>query len=121
MPVLIDRVRHLHQPASIIDELQQFPRRKKLDPIRRWISQWLKQPRSNQNRNIMRLTVEHPGSLFGCETSGKLSEERQKAMLIIFHTRNKFVNTEPSLRQASVPHRAKELVRAGRRNCRRRV
>jgi hypothetical protein len=54
----------------------------------RGIAQGLEQAGVNQRRNVMRLAVEQPTSLLRREADGQLAHQRQKPMLIVFHTQH---------------------------------
>jgi RNA polymerase sigma factor (sigma-70 family) len=86
LPMLVDRVCQLDQPGSVFGEFQHISRREKLDAVLRGIAKGPQQPRRHQGRNVMRLAIEHPTGLLRVEADGQLSKQRQKPMLIVFHT-----------------------------------
>ena len=87
--MLANSVGHLHQPGPVSAQLQDVGGGEELDPVKRRVAQRLKQPRGDQNGNVMRLAVQHPGRLLGRKANGQLPKQRQKPMLILFHARDR--------------------------------
>jgi hypothetical protein len=56
-------IRNLYQPSAICHYFEDIRRSEKLDAIRRRITKRTKEMGRNQNRDVMRLTIERPSSL----------------------------------------------------------
>jgi hypothetical protein len=102
LPVLADSVGYLDQPRPVFGELDQIDGAEKLDAIGRRVPQRLQQARGNQDGNIMRLTIQHPGGLLGREAGRQLSMEGQKPMLIFTHNCRSKVEAESLGRHGDV-------------------
>jgi len=74
VPVLIDDGCHLDQPQPVFDVFDDFSRAEELDAIGRRVAERLEQSRRDESRNVMRLTVEHPGRLFRREAGRKVPQ-----------------------------------------------
>ena len=61
--MLIDGASDAHQPVAVFHEFQQISRREELDAIRRRIAEGFEQPGRDEDRDVMRLAVEHPSRL----------------------------------------------------------
>ena len=86
--MLVDCRSDLDQPSTIFSEFQKVCRGKILDAIRRRVAKRFEQAGMDQRRNVVRLAVQHPARLFRREAEGQLAQERQKPMLIFFHTQD---------------------------------
>ena len=75
LPMLIQRIRDLRQPRPVFDLFQQFRRGKELDAVRWRIAQRLEQARTDENRYIMRLAIQHPGYLLRRQAGWQLSQQ----------------------------------------------
>lgn len=85
MPMLVDRVRYLHQPGAILRQLKHLSSAKELDAIWRRITQRPEQPGTHQNWNVMRLAIQHPAHLLGSESSRQLTMQAQESVLLFAH------------------------------------
>ena len=86
LPVLANGVADFDQPRAVFRQFQNVRRGKILGGILREIAERLEQPRIDQRGDVMRLAVQHPARLFRREAGGKLPQERQETVLIVFHT-----------------------------------
>ena len=88
LPVLANGVGDFDEPSTVFRNFQNVRRRKILGAILRGSAERLEQPRPNQRGNVMRLAVQHPARLLRREAGGQLTEQRQEAVLIVFHTQH---------------------------------
>ena len=88
LPVLANCVADFDQPRAVFHNFQHVRRGKILGAILRRVAERLEQPRRNQRGNVMRLAVQHPARLLRREAGGQLSEQRQEAVLIVFHAKS---------------------------------
>ena len=88
LPVCVDGRCHLHQPGTVFGNFQKVCRGKIFGAVGRGVAKRLEQPGMNQRGNIVRLAVENPARLLRVEAEGQLTQERQKPMLIFFHTQD---------------------------------
>ena len=86
LPVLVDCRGHFDQPGTVFGVFQKVRRGKKLDGIGRRVPQRLEQAGVNQGGDVMGLAIQHPPRLLRRQAGRKLTEERQKPILIVFHT-----------------------------------
>lgn len=84
--MLADGLGHLGQPGPIFEKLQNLRRGKKLDGVRWGGAERLEQAGGNQNRHIMGLAAQHPCRLFHGEPGGRLPDQCQELMLLVFHS-----------------------------------
>ena len=73
--MLANGVADLDQPRTIFRQFQHVCRGKIFGGILRRIAERLEQPRIDQRRNIVRLTVQHPARLLRREAGGQLTEQ----------------------------------------------
>lgn len=86
LPVLVDGVGCLDEPGAVLEQFENINRREKFRSVLGRIAQRLEQPGRNQRRNVMRLAVQHPARLLRREPGRQLPHQRQKPMLVFFHT-----------------------------------
>ena len=88
LPVLANGVADFDQPSAVFRNLQNIRRRKILGGVLGGIAERLEQPRRNQGGDVVRLTVQHPARLLRRQADGQLSQQRQKTVLVVFHTQH---------------------------------
>ena len=85
LPVLANSIADFDQPATVFRHFQHVRRSEILGGIWGGIAKRLEQSGVDQRRDVVRLAVQHPARLLCRETGGQLSQERQEAVLIVFH------------------------------------
>jgi hypothetical protein len=85
LPVLTDGVGDFDEPSVVCGDLQNIRRRKILGAILHGGAERFEQPGIDQRGNVMRLAIQHPGSLLRREAGRQLAEQRKEPVLIVFH------------------------------------
>ena len=64
-----------------------YQKTKEFDAVLRRVAEGFKQPGGHQGGDVMRLAAQHPAGLLRRQAGGQLPQQRQKLVLIVFHTR----------------------------------
>ena len=70
LPVLANGVADFDQPSAVFGQFQHVRRGEILGGVLGGIAKRLEQPGRDERRNVVRLAIEHPASLFRRETGG---------------------------------------------------
>jgi hypothetical protein len=103
LPVLANDVCDFDEPSAVFGQFQNVCRCEILGAILRGIAERLEQPGRDQGGNVMRLAVQHPARLLRREAGGQLTQERQKPVLIVFHTQHQSRRAPESEQFSLVP------------------
>ena len=104
LPMLADGVGDFDEPGTVFGRFQNIGSRKKFRAVLRGIAERLEQPRRNERRNVVRVAVQHPARLLRREAEGQLTEQRQKPMLIVFHTQDQSPPRPEPNRRKQLPY-----------------
>src|SRR6185436_12084198 len=94
-PVLVEDVSGLGQPLDVFGKIDHFDRSEELGSVGRRAAEGLEKPGSDEDRDVMRLGIERPGSLLDGHAGGRLAKQGKEMAMVIFHNFVPCWATEP--------------------------